>query len=397
MPEQSITIRRWVDAPPQAVYRAFTNATSLREWFCYAATVEPKPGGRFYAAWVDGDYVHGRYLALTADRRIVLRTQSADDAAPARTTIRITPKRGGAEVALIETGEGGAWSRVAEAAAQAWGDSLDDLKTMLETGEDPRLARRPFLGVNFDAFTPEDAARLGLPNARGLRLSGVAEGFGAQVAGLRPDDVIVAADGRPTPDWGALFAVLQTKRAGDVIKLAVYREGRKRTIAVTLSERPAQAVPTTPAALAQALRQTYAEQSRALSAALKGASAAAARRSAPGEWSALEVLAHLVLGERDNSLWVGDIVGGHERTADDWGGNVEARHAGLLANHSTVRSMLKALRDAQAENVALVAHLPGEFAARKAGFRRVALGLLQGAEHTHQHLSQIAAALARGS
>lgn len=395
MPDRAITIRRWVDAPAAAVYRAFTNATALREWFCDAATVEPKPGGRFYAAWSDGDYMHGRYLSLAQDRRIVLRTQSADDDAPARTTIRITAKGGGSEVALTEAGEGAAWRRIADAAAQAWGDSLDDLKAVLETGEDPRLARRPFLGVSFDSLTPDDATRLGLPSAQGLRLSGVTEGFGAHAAGLRADDVIAAADGRPTPDWGALFAVLQGKRAGDGIKLAVYRDGRRRSVPVTLSERPAHSMPATPEALAQALRASYAEQFRAVSAALKGASdAAAARRPAPGEWSAMDVLAHLVLGERDSSQWVGDLVGGHERTADDWGGNVDARHAGLLVTHRTVRSMLKALRDAQAENVALVAHLPGAFVARKAGFRRVALGMLQAAAHTQQHLAQIGAALA---
>ena len=51
---QSISSRVNIQVSPKMAYRAFTNATSLREWLCDVATVEPRPNGRIYLWW-NGD------------------------------------------------------------------------------------------------------------------------------------------------------------------------------------------------------------------------------------------------------------------------------------------------------------------------------------------------------
>ena len=45
---RTLTCQRTIQAPLDQVYRAFTNAQALREWFCDVATVVPRIGGRVY-------------------------------------------------------------------------------------------------------------------------------------------------------------------------------------------------------------------------------------------------------------------------------------------------------------------------------------------------------------
>src|SRR4029453_13179663 len=85
----------------------------------------------------------------------------------------------------------------------------------------------------------------------------------------------------------------------------------------------------------------------------------------PGEWSAKEVLAHLILGERETQVWIDDLIGGAERWTDIWGGNNTARNKALVAVHPTIPDLLQELRDSEAETVALLSVLPTEFMARK--------------------------------
>ena len=55
-----LTFEQTIQAPIDQVYRAFTNATALREWLCDTATVDARPGGRVYLAWISNYYRRGR-------------------------------------------------------------------------------------------------------------------------------------------------------------------------------------------------------------------------------------------------------------------------------------------------------------------------------------------------
>ena len=109
--------------------------------------------------------------------------------------------------------------------------------------------------------------------------------------------------------------------------------------------------------------------------------AQAAAKPAPAEWSALEVVAHLVQGERGQRGFMDEIVGGYERWVDNFGGNIHAHVHATVAVYPTIRAMLAELRRNVEETLAYVAALPVELAERKGAFYRLGFGLLQADNH----------------
>ena len=51
-------------------------------------------------------------------------------------------------------------------------------------------------------------------------------------------DIITAIDGQPILNSDDLDRVMNTKNIGDTVKVELYRNGRKQTVSVTLSEAP---------------------------------------------------------------------------------------------------------------------------------------------------------------
>jgi len=70
----------------------------------------------------------------------------------------------------------------------------------------------------------------------GIRIGRVQEDVGAGAAGLRAGDVIVAIDGKPTSDLGALQQVLFAKSAGDRIKVKARRGEEELEVEVVLAQ-----------------------------------------------------------------------------------------------------------------------------------------------------------------
>jgi S1-C subfamily serine protease len=60
----------------------------------------------------------------------------------------------------------------------------------------------------------------------GVEVVDVAPGSPAADAGLRPEDLIVAVDGRPVADVGEVQRLMVGERIGAVVRLEVIREGR---------------------------------------------------------------------------------------------------------------------------------------------------------------------------
>jgi len=121
---------------------------------------------------------------------------------------------------------------------------LNDLMTL-------GRVRRPALGVRTIAISPELADELGLPVDYGLLIIQVTPGGSADQAGLRGGneraylgntpimlggDVIVAIDGQKIEDEQDLAQMMNNHRAGDTIKVTVYRGKRKMDVDVSLGE-----------------------------------------------------------------------------------------------------------------------------------------------------------------
>jgi hypothetical protein len=291
--------------------------------------------------------------------------------------------------------EGDDWARIAQGFKAEWDSTLENLKSVLETGIDQRIARRPMLGILPGDFTPEQAAHLGVPVKDGFRLDGVVDGMGAQNAGLQKDDVIVEIDGKPVGnDFTTFLRAIGGKKGGDGVSVTFYRGAHKQSVQMELSKRPMPEVLFDPAELARQGKAKYEAALEALEACFEGVTDAQARfRPSPEEWSALDTLAHLLQGERANPYYFADLVGGYERWSDDFGGNVDAQIRATVNTYPTVQAMLSALRQSCAETLDMVANLPTEFAANKGSFYRVGQVILQGDYHFYSHIPQIRAAI----
>ena len=391
-----LKIKRTIDAAPEEVYRAFTNATRLREWFCDVATSEPRKGGRLYVAWNSGYYAAGEYTALTPGKRVVFTWMGRNEPGPTQVKVTITAARAGTVVTVDHTGQGRgkAWATAIAETKRGWEVGLENLQSVLETGQDLRLARRPMLGINVDEFNAEIAAKLGAPAPDGVRLGGAVEGMGAHAAGLQKDDVIVGIAGKKVLGYSTLADALQGRQAGDTVKVTYYRDGEKKTTDMTLSARPLPEVPATPAEFADAIRRIYAEGNKLLDACLDGVSEAeASHRPGPGEWSARDVIAHLIIDLRETQQYISDLIGSEERWTDGNAGNVPARITALTSVLKTLSEARAELKRAQDETVAMVAALPGEFVSRRGSYWRLGHGLLQSSTHTQEHAAQVQAAI----
>jgi Do/DeqQ family serine protease len=108
------------------------------------------------------------------------------------------------------------------------------MKQLLEYGE----IRRGRLGVMVQDVTPDLAAALELSVDRGAVVSDVEKGSAAERAGILTGDVVTAVDGRAIDDAAALRNRVGLTRAGETVVITLLRDGRERTLDVTLGDAP---------------------------------------------------------------------------------------------------------------------------------------------------------------
>jgi len=163
---------------------------------------------------------------------------------------------------------------------------------------------------------------------------------------------------------------------------------------LTLSARPLPEVPPSPLELAETVRQNYATFDAELWQCFEGASEAEAdHRPAPGEWSAKEAVAHLIIDERGRHAQIDESIQGEERWYDGFAGNNQVRPKATVTAYPTISELLEELKRHEAETVAFVAALPPEVVARKGSYWRLGFSALQFTFHPREHLDQIRAAL----
>ena len=104
---------------------------------------------------------------------------------------------------------------------------------IISTGKVQRAA----LGVQVQDADAEDAAYVGLPDIRGVRISDFAtEASPAKAAGLEAGDVIISIDGQPVEYVAQLQQIVGFKRPGESVKVEVARKGGvRKTVNVRLT------------------------------------------------------------------------------------------------------------------------------------------------------------------
>jgi uncharacterized protein YndB with AHSA1/START domain len=392
-----IKVERQIAAEPALVYQYLTNSTALREWFADTATLRAQPGGHYFVAWNDGYYAAGEFKTLQKPEQISFTWDGKLEPGATHVNIHLATANGGTHVTVEHSGVGAGeeWAGVAGEFQKGWEYGLNNLASVLETGQDLRFTRRPMLGIIVGDYNADIAAKLGVPVQEGIRLDNVVPEMGAGAAGLQADDVVVGIDDVTINDWASLNAGLGTHQAGDTVQVTYYRGGEKRETDMTLSSRPLPEMPQNPVELAAVARRRYAGVEENMDSFLSEiGEAEAAYRPGPAEWSVKDILAHLIHGERGFQQWVGNLVGGHEGLWDDWGGNMQCRNDALLAVYSGVPALNQELKRSHQETIALLANLPDAFLKRKNSFWRVAYVFADDSvSHEEMHMEQMQAAV----
>ncbi|MBN8655675.1 MAG: SRPBCC domain-containing protein [Anaerolineae bacterium] len=392
----TVTAETFVHAPLKFAYRAFTNATSMREWLCDVATVAPHPHGRIYLWWAGDFYSSGHYLELEENKRVKFRWFSNIDPAPTEVTVTFTEKDGGVNVRMDhDVPQGEAWQGKPESFRENWQDSLRNLKSVLETGIDLRIAERPMLGIVPGDFSEEQAIHLGIPVREGLRLDATVEGMGAKRAGLERDDLLVSMAGKTiTNDFTSLQMAIAGKKGGDVVEVEFYRGAEKKKTSMELTKRPMADVPFNPVELAKQARALFEPALAEIEKCFEGyTDEQAMKRPEPNEWSALEVVAHLIQGERFNASLLSALIDGYEPTTDGFGSNINASVAATVKANPSIKLMMDALRRSVEEILFYVEMIPEEFVANKGSYYRFGSGMLQPGFHLNAHTEQMRKAL----
>ncbi|NCY16906.1 MAG: PDZ domain-containing protein [Actinobacteria bacterium] len=95
--------------------------------------------------------------------------------------------------------------------------------------------QQAWLGVTSEDLDSVTSARLG---RSGTVLTEIAPGGPAEIAGLRPGDIIVSIDGAPITSATSLVVLLRTREIGATTSVAYIRDGVQRTTMATLMHRP---------------------------------------------------------------------------------------------------------------------------------------------------------------
>jgi S1-C subfamily serine protease len=142
-------------------------------------------------------------------------------------------------------------SNVGQSAGIGFAIPINTAKAVLNDLMTLGRVRRPALGVRTIPVTPELADQMGLAADSGLLVVQVVPGGAADRAGLRGGteraylgnipimlggDLIVAIDGQDVQDQQDLSQIMNNHRAGDTVRLTIYRGKKKMDVNVTLGE-----------------------------------------------------------------------------------------------------------------------------------------------------------------
>jgi Do/DeqQ family serine protease len=97
---------------------------------------------------------------------------------------------------------------------------------------------RGYIGVQAQDVTPELAESFKLPSTDGVLIAGIERNGPAERAGVKPGDVLLAVNGRPTPDPAAMLDVVAALTPGAEARLRLRRDQKEIDVQVIVGKRP---------------------------------------------------------------------------------------------------------------------------------------------------------------
>jgi serine protease Do/serine protease DegQ len=101
--------------------------------------------------------------------------------------------------------------------------------------------QRGRIGIQGQDLSADLAKAFKLPAARGVVVAQVISGSPAAKAGLKPEDILLEANGRELRDYNQLRNMLGLMQVGDKVELKVLRDGKTRMVPVTIGKDTEQA------------------------------------------------------------------------------------------------------------------------------------------------------------
>ena len=111
-------------------------------------------------------------------------------------------------------------------------------KMVYEQLKDGGKVVRGYLGVEIDNLEAGMGEFFGVQSGKGAVVMRVLEDSAAAKAGLKADDIIVELEGEPVATANDLMNRVAMHKPGSKIDVVVLRDGKRRTITITLDKRP---------------------------------------------------------------------------------------------------------------------------------------------------------------
>lgn len=107
---------------------------------------------------------------------------------------------------------------------------------IIETGS----VTRGWLGITMQDITDELAESFDLKDAKGVLVPGVLKDGPADLAGIKPGDVLIAIEGKPMAHSSDVLNLVAELPPGGAVTLTIVREGKEKSVQVLVGTRPQQ-------------------------------------------------------------------------------------------------------------------------------------------------------------
>ena len=112
------------------------------------------------------------------------------------------------------------------------------IQRLLDPAETPGNGRRGWLGVALQPITVPEPMRNMVGQASGRMVVSLAPSGPAELAGLRPGDILLSLDGHSVSGAHALRTLLGSERIGRQVEIRVMRDGKMATHHLTVAPQP---------------------------------------------------------------------------------------------------------------------------------------------------------------
>ncbi len=115
---------------------------------------------------------------------------------------------------------------------------INAVKDILLQLKEKGAITRGWIGVSIQELTPELSSHFKLDDGKGVLISAVTPDEPADKAGIKAGDIIVEFDGKPITELNELPRAVAVTPPGKISKVKVLRDGKIKTLSVTVAERP---------------------------------------------------------------------------------------------------------------------------------------------------------------